>query len=69
MVDPLSYISIQPVLHDWCNKSRGMYYPVWDGSYKRILDANRKDAAAFFSNYLNGLLPYARRHITVNRMC
>ena len=21
MVDPLSYFSFQPVLHDWCNKS------------------------------------------------
>ena len=27
-VDPLSYLSLQPVLHDWCNKARGMYYPV-----------------------------------------
>ena len=27
-VDPLSYFSFQPVLHDWCNKSRGMCYPV-----------------------------------------
>ena len=26
--DPLSYFSFQPVLHDWCNKGRGMYYPV-----------------------------------------
>ena len=25
---PLSYFLIQPVLHDWCNKCRGMYYPV-----------------------------------------
>ena len=23
-VDPLSYFSFQPVLHDWCNKDRGM---------------------------------------------
>ena len=23
-----SYFSFQPVLHDWCNKDRGMYYPV-----------------------------------------
>ena len=29
-VDPLSYFSFQPVLHDWCNKGRGMYYPVSD---------------------------------------
>ena len=28
MVDPLSYFSSQPVLHDWCNKGRGMCYPV-----------------------------------------
>ena len=27
-VDPLSYFSFQPVLHDWCNKERGMCYPV-----------------------------------------
>ena len=27
-VDPLSYFSFQPMLHDWCNKGRGMCYPV-----------------------------------------
>ena len=27
-VDPFSYFSFQPVLHDWCNKGRGMCYPV-----------------------------------------
>ena len=27
-VDPLSYFSFQPVLHDWCNKGCGMCYPV-----------------------------------------
>ena len=27
-VDSLSYFSLQPVLHDWCNKGRGMCYPV-----------------------------------------
>ena len=26
-VDPLSYFSSQPVLHDWCNKGCGMCYP------------------------------------------
>ena len=29
MVDPLSYFSFQPVLHDWCNKGCGMCYPVY----------------------------------------
>ena len=27
-VNPLSYFSFPPVLHDWCNKGRGMCYPV-----------------------------------------
>ena len=27
-VNTLSYFSFQPVLHDWCNKGRGMCYPV-----------------------------------------
>ena len=27
-VDPLSHFSFQPVFHDWCNKGRGMCYPV-----------------------------------------
>ena len=27
-MDPLSYFSFQPVLHDWCKKDRGMCYPV-----------------------------------------
>ena len=27
-VNPLSYFSFQPVLHDWCNKGHDMYYPV-----------------------------------------
>ena len=42
-VDPLSYFSFQPVLHDLCNKGRGMCYPVWDGAYKRTLAVNRKE--------------------------
>ena len=24
-----NYFLFQPVLHDWCNKGRGMCYPVW----------------------------------------
>ena len=27
-VDPLSYFSFLPVLHDWCNKGHGMCYHV-----------------------------------------
>ena len=28
MVGPLRYFSLQPLLHNWSNKGRGMYYPV-----------------------------------------
>ena len=28
-VNPLSYCSFQPVLHDWCFKGCGMCYPVY----------------------------------------
>ena len=42
-VDPLSYFSFQPVLHDWCNKGRGMLSCLWDGAYKRTLAVNRKE--------------------------
>ena len=28
MVDPLSYLLFQPVIHDWCNTGRSMCYPV-----------------------------------------
>ena len=41
-VDPLSYFSFQPVLHDWCNKGRGMCLScLWDGAYKRTLAVNQ----------------------------
>ena len=29
MVDPFSYFSFQPVLHDWVNKDCGMCNPVY----------------------------------------
>ena len=29
MVDPLTYFSFQQVLHDWCNKGRGMCYSIY----------------------------------------
>ena len=29
VVDPLSYFSFQPVLHNWCSKGRAIYYLVY----------------------------------------
>ena len=62
-VDPLSYFSFQPVLHDWFNKGRGMYYPVCGMMHIKepLLLSERVAyvaAAGFLSRYLSGLLPY-----------
>ena len=43
MGGPIELFSFQPVLHDWCNKCRGMCYPVWDDAYKRTHAASRKE--------------------------
>ena len=44
MVDPWSYFSLQPVLHDWCNKGRGMCHPVSGMMHlKELLLQNRKE--------------------------
>ena len=43
MVDPLSYFSFQPMLHNWCNKGHGMCYPVCGMMYiKEPLQIVRK---------------------------
>ena len=44
-IDPSwSYISFQPVLHDLCNKGRGMCYPVCGMVHiKEPMAVNRKD--------------------------
>ena len=50
----------------WCNKGHGMCYLVCGMVHiKRTLLL----ISDFLSRYLNGSLPYARRHITVNKMC
>ena len=73
MVDPMSYFSFQPVLRDWCNKSRGMCYPVCGMVHiKEFLMLIGKSSPCggrgFLSHYLSGPLPYVRRHITVNNV-
>ena len=73
MVDPLSYFSFQPVPHDWCNKGRGMCYPVRGMMHIKellFLIGKRCGGSGFpLYLYLSGPLPYIRRHITVNKMC
>ena len=51
-VHPLSYFSFQPMLHDLCNKGRGMCYPVCGIVHINVA------AAGFLSRYLSGPLPY-----------
>ena len=53
---PLSYISFQPVLHDWCNKARGMCYPVcWMVHIKEPLLLIRKSSPCGSSGFLLSL--------------
>ena len=52
--------------HDWSNKDHGMCYPVCGMLIKYPLLLFEKDCVcSFLSHYLNGPLPYVRRHITV----
>ena len=58
-VDPLSYFSFQSVLHDWCNKGRGMCYPVCGMVHIKeplllIGRVGYVGAAGLLSGYLNG---------------
>ena len=44
LTNSLSYFSFQPVLHDWCNKGRGMYYIV------RLPDTNFHKKTAYYKD-------------------
>ena len=63
MVDPLSYITFNPVIHNWCNKDHGMCYPVYGMVHIKeplllIGNSNYLSAAGFLSRFLNGPLSY-----------
>ena len=51
MVDPLSCFSFQPVLHDWCNKERGLCYHV---SGMVHIQESQLERAGILSHCLNG---------------
>ena len=62
-MDPLSYFLFQPVLHDWCDKGRGMCYPVCGMVHIKeplllIGKSSLCGVAGFLSHYQNGPLPY-----------
>ena len=53
----MSYFSFQPVIHDWCNKGRGMCYPVCGMVHIKknlLLIVACVAAAGFLSHYQNG---------------
>ena len=69
-VDPLSYFLFQPVLHDWCNKGRGMYYPVCGMMHiKEPLLLIGKSSSRGCSRFLLLLSEWSFSicHITVNK--
>ena len=74
MVDPLSYFSFQPVLHDWCNKGHGMCFPVYEMMHiKESLLLIGKSSPCSWSGFPLSLSEWSftifvRRHITVNKM-
>ena len=63
MVDPLRYVSFQPLLHDLCNNFRGMCYPVCGMVHIKeplllIRKSSQCGGRGFLSRYLSGPLPY-----------
>ena len=73
MVDPLSYFSFQPVLHNWCNKGHCMFYPVCGMVHVKepllLIGKSNPCGSSRFPLSLSGPLPYVWRHITLNKMC
>ena len=69
MVDPLSYFSFQPVLHNWCNNGCGVRYPVCGMMHiKQPLLLN----GTMFRQRVSPLaiqvvLYHVWRHITINK--
>ena len=71
-VDPLSHFSFQPVLHDWCNKGRGMCYPVCGMVHiKEPLLLIDKSSLCGGSGFPFSLSEWSLTicHITVDKMC
>ena len=62
MVVPLSYISIQPVLHDWCNKGCGMcgMVHIKDQLALTVQSKLLAATAGFVSRYVSVPLPYVQ---------
>ena len=62
MVNSLSYFSFQPVLHDWCNKGRGVYYHVYGMMHMKepLLQIGKSSpcGGSGFPLSLSGPLPY-----------
>ena len=68
----LSYVSLQPMPHDWCNKGRGMCYPVCGMMHiKEPLLLIEKSSLCVGSRFPISLSEWSFtiRHITVNKMC
>ena len=57
-VDPLSYFSFQPVLHDWFKKGCGMCNPVCGMVHIKVERVAHVAAAGFLSHYLCDILSY-----------
>ena len=67
MLDPLSYFSFQPMIHDWYSKGHGMWYPVCGMARIKdnllLIGKSSLHREGFLSSCLSGHLPYVRRWI------
>ena len=59
----VDYFLFQPVLHDWCNKDRGMCYPICGMVHIKeplllIGKSSPCGSSGFPPHYLSGPLPY-----------
>ena len=69
MVNPMSYFSFQPVLHDRCNKGRSMYHPVCGMMHmKEPLLVIGKSSPCGGSGFPLSLSEWSSNRITVNNV-
>ena len=67
------FLSFQPVLHYWCNKSSDMCYLVYGKVHIKepllLIRVVHVAAVGLLSHYPSGPVPYVQCHITINKMC
>ena len=69
MVDTLSYFSSQPVLHDLCNKSHGVCYPVCGRASARGAIGRRNDPLWWINGAISRSTQYSTTGLSKAVVC